>query len=191
MKLISIRNPWAWFLYTGLKQYETRGWKTPYRGPLAIHVTRNRMDGDSMAVLEKARARCGERFPAKKLHLLDEMRGKIVAVGILADCIPMHSINPSATEAMLGDFSPGRYALVIERLQRLPEFVEIPRGAQGYPVAVHDEVRNRILRLIDDRLPPSMRDIFHERHDGKLGDFEKLSSRDKPPVTHETASKRK
>ena len=38
MKAITILQPWANLITTGDKIYETRGWKTEYRGPIAIHA---------------------------------------------------------------------------------------------------------------------------------------------------------
>ena len=38
MKAITIQQPWASLIANGEKKYETRCWKTAYRGPIAIHV---------------------------------------------------------------------------------------------------------------------------------------------------------
>ena len=38
MKAITIRQPWASLIASGTKKYETRSWKTNYRGPIAIHA---------------------------------------------------------------------------------------------------------------------------------------------------------
>lgn len=38
MKAITIKQPWATLIALGEKQFETRSWKTKYRGPLAIHA---------------------------------------------------------------------------------------------------------------------------------------------------------
>ncbi len=40
MKAITIRQPWAHLIATGDKLYETRSWKTEYRGPIAIHAAK-------------------------------------------------------------------------------------------------------------------------------------------------------
>jgi len=36
MKAITLCQPWASAIAVGLKVYETRSWKTSYRGPLAV-----------------------------------------------------------------------------------------------------------------------------------------------------------
>ena len=38
MKAITIKQPWATLIALGLKKFETRSWRTKYRGPLAIHA---------------------------------------------------------------------------------------------------------------------------------------------------------
>jgi hypothetical protein len=38
MKSITIIQPWATLIALGEKKYETRGWPTKHRGPLAIHA---------------------------------------------------------------------------------------------------------------------------------------------------------
>jgi hypothetical protein len=50
MKVLSIRQPWAWLIITGHKDVENRSWTTTYRGPLLIHAAR-RAD-DVMADIE-------------------------------------------------------------------------------------------------------------------------------------------
>lgn len=38
MKALTLWQPWASLLACGAKKYETRGWETKYRGPIAIHA---------------------------------------------------------------------------------------------------------------------------------------------------------
>lgn len=38
VKVLSIRQPWAWLIVAGLKDIENRTWKTDYRGRLLIHA---------------------------------------------------------------------------------------------------------------------------------------------------------
>jgi hypothetical protein len=39
MKHLSIKNPWAYLIVSGMKDVENRTWRTPYRGTLIIHAT--------------------------------------------------------------------------------------------------------------------------------------------------------
>ena len=44
VKVLSIRQPWAWLILTGHKSIENRTWMTHYRGPLYIHAGMNMHD---------------------------------------------------------------------------------------------------------------------------------------------------
>lgn len=38
MKVLTLKQPWATVIASGIKNYEFRSWKTSYRGPLLIHA---------------------------------------------------------------------------------------------------------------------------------------------------------
>lgn len=40
MKVLTVRQPWAWLILHGGKDIENRSWPTNYRGPLAIHAAK-------------------------------------------------------------------------------------------------------------------------------------------------------
>ena len=40
MRCLTLTQPWATLVAVGAKKIETRGWKTAYRGPLAIHAAK-------------------------------------------------------------------------------------------------------------------------------------------------------
>lgn len=42
MKALTVAQPWAWAIMSGLKAIENRTWQTPYRGRLAIHAGKGR-----------------------------------------------------------------------------------------------------------------------------------------------------
>ena len=54
MKVLSIRQPWAWLIMTGLKDVENRTWNTDFRGQFAIHASR-KFDWDALIVLPEKR----------------------------------------------------------------------------------------------------------------------------------------
>ena len=37
LKVLTVKNPYAFLIVTGFKKYEIRSWSTNYRGPLYIH----------------------------------------------------------------------------------------------------------------------------------------------------------
>ncbi|WP_309145170.1 ASCH domain-containing protein, partial [Brevibacillus sp. HB2.2] len=42
MKAITIHQSWATLIALGEKRFETRGWSTNHRGPIAIHAAKKR-----------------------------------------------------------------------------------------------------------------------------------------------------
>jgi len=48
MKALSIKDPWAWLIASGIKDVENRTWKTNYRGRILIHVPAKR---DSIVII--------------------------------------------------------------------------------------------------------------------------------------------
>lgn len=39
-RVLSVKQPWAWAIVSGLKHVENRSWATPYRGTIYIHASR-------------------------------------------------------------------------------------------------------------------------------------------------------
>lgn len=135
MKAISIWQPWATLIAIGAKRMETRSWSTTYRGPLAIHASKK---------WTPELARLATEHPFRQ-HLIghDLPRGAIVAVAELVAvyqvghgfiwsdgtpkvCMPM----PEVRELLFGDFSPGRYAWVLDKVRMLSKPI-LASGAQG------------------------------------------------------------
>jgi hypothetical protein len=46
MKILSIRQPWAYLIVAGYKPVENRTWNTSYRGPLLIHASQAMEEND-------------------------------------------------------------------------------------------------------------------------------------------------
>jgi hypothetical protein len=42
IKVIVVRQPWAWLIVQGFKDIENRSWNTRYRGPLLIQASAGR-----------------------------------------------------------------------------------------------------------------------------------------------------
>lgn len=79
IRVLSVRQPWAWALIHGGKDIENRDWPTKYRGPLAIHAS---MKIDRAGVGEVAHL-------TKRVILPDEAfaTGIIVGVVDVVDCV--------------------------------------------------------------------------------------------------------
>src|SRR5438093_5065049 len=39
LRVLSLRQPWAWLVVNGYKDIENRSWRTVHRGPLLIHAS--------------------------------------------------------------------------------------------------------------------------------------------------------
>ena len=136
MKAITIHQPYASLIAHGYKRFETRGWRTHYRGPIAIHAGKKI---DHQAVLMIARD-----YPRIWRDITPLPSGSIVAVAELVECRKA-VMNPAyelvelvgekdavlfdAMENDFGDYTPGRYAWELANV-RLIEPIPA-KGRQG------------------------------------------------------------
>jgi ASCH domain. len=80
MKVLSVRQPWAWALIFGGKDIENRYWTTKYRGPIAIHASK----GLTRKEFEIAKEYMLEIIP--RVPNMDELdRGAIIGIVDLVD----------------------------------------------------------------------------------------------------------
>ena len=117
-----------------LKRNETRGWRTPYRGPIAIHAakTTRELHGYRLKLLEAGvigSLQDPDDFPKEDR---DWPLGKIVAWATLKDCVPTHTLRAglSRMEAALGNYDDKRFAWLLADIRPLREPVPYV-GHQG------------------------------------------------------------
>jgi hypothetical protein len=128
MKAITLWQPWASLVACGVKKYETRSWKTAYRGRIAVHAAKRRPVsalGWSKDLLELSRSKVGE--------FRDLPRGVVVAVANLSyvwEASKAASYGVGELEMELGDWTPGRFVWRMQDVVRLVIPIEA-RGAQG------------------------------------------------------------
>ena len=117
IKALSLWEPWASFMRLGRKKNETRSWPTQYRGPLLICAAK-KTTPKTIALAHHHGLR----------HLLC---GEAVALVDLVDCVRTEDLNREidAREALLGDYSPKRYAWITENLRVIKLFPV--KGKQG------------------------------------------------------------
>jgi hypothetical protein len=81
VKVIVIRQPWAWLIVNGFKDIENRSWATRYRGPLLIQASAHRLSKEEM---QEHRTYARRR----KVELPEEFDlGGIVGMVRLEDCV--------------------------------------------------------------------------------------------------------
>lgn len=133
MKVITIRQPWATLVALGEKQFETRSWKTVYRGELAIHA--GKAVDKTICQLEPYRSVLQRHgYSTEQLPL-----GAVIAVGRLEQChyvgtdlgtaaiLGDDSYIVEGTEYAFGDYTEGRFAWKIGGMRLL----ERPLSATG------------------------------------------------------------
>lgn len=130
MKALTIWQPYASLIAKGQKGYETRGFRTHYRGPLLIHSGQRPMRWILKHSDEDALDVAIEFFGMEDLLTLPV--GSAICVVDLVDCIEMtpafiQKQNP--TELAVGDWKPGRFAWKLENPRELDP-VEL-LGKQG------------------------------------------------------------
>jgi len=129
---LSLWQPWASLLATGLKQIETRDWPTKIRGQVAIHATKKPFrwadyEGRQWDQFNHHLDACYRREQIDPWSL---PLHQILAIGELADCVPVESIREtlSPQELAFGDYSDGRYALIFKNVRQLASPIEIDGG---------------------------------------------------------------
>ena len=91
IKVLSVKQPWAWLIVSGYKNIENRTWKTDYRGELFIHAGQS-FDWTALEWLEQfweyqtlVCRHFGIRGPQITMH--KEEFGAIVGYAELTGCI--------------------------------------------------------------------------------------------------------
>jgi hypothetical protein len=134
MKAITIHQPWASLIAIGEKRFETRGWATSYRGPLAIHAAKY-IDREACEREPIKSALAEHGYTAYNLPT-----GAVVATGLLRHCygvggedrlngtavffgtpMPNAITKVFGNEYCFGDYTPGRYAWELTDVQQLAE----------------------------------------------------------------------
>lgn len=125
MKALSLWQPWASLIAIGAKQYETRSWGTPYRGPLVIHAAKRPAEfhREGARLLIKAGYKTLDSLPL----------GCALCLVELVDCIKMTPAlidSISYTEFGFGDWKEGRYAWKLTNPRPFDKPIPM-RGMQG------------------------------------------------------------
>src|SRR5262245_38334629 len=128
MFALSVCQPWASLLVLGHKRFETRGWHTGHRGPLAIHASKLLPPAARQLclcdpvrrLLAESGFRCWTRLP----------RGVVLGTVELLRCLRVEELLPgllAGDEPPLGDFRPGQWAWEVASPRPLAE----PLPARG------------------------------------------------------------
>lgn len=131
MRALTLWQPWASLVAVGAKQWETRSWRTDYRGPVLIHAAMRKPPDISKPLVVEA------MIQALGIADFNELpRGVLVAVVDLTGVYQLSIEKPLPPichgcldrEMLLGDWGNGRYVWRFENLRRLPK----PVPAHGH-----------------------------------------------------------
>ncbi len=121
VKAISLCQPWASAMALGLKRNETRSWATSHRGDLVICSTKQMPQ-----VADDLRDLLSEIMTGVELP-----RGFALCVVEVFDCQRITNSPDDVTEALLGDYTPGRFMWRTRNLRALKKPIPV-RGWQGF-----------------------------------------------------------
>jgi ASCH domain len=100
MKILVVRQPWAWLIVHGYKDVENRSWRTHYRGPLLIQSAASQPSDEALTEARKRRVKLPAQFET----------GGIVGMVKVVDCV----------EASRSKWFEGRFGWVLSDARLLP-----------------------------------------------------------------------
>lgn len=119
MKALTLTQPWASLVALGEKRIETRSWRTPYTGPLAIHAA---VGFPGWAKLECFKPPFCYVLSKYDLGPDNLPRGRVLCVTSLEDCIETRALDVDSLcsqERAFGDYEPGRFAWLLGTVERV------------------------------------------------------------------------
>ena len=147
VKMISVRQPWAWLLVAGHKDIENRKWRTSYRGPLLIHASQA-MEPDDFPMQREWIETCGIVIPE------DLPRGAIVGSATLTDVHdwaspPYTGFVPGQVKYSPSPWFEGPYGFEME--YAVPFYEPIPyRGQLGIREASDANLTDDLFETLED-----------------------------------------
>lgn len=129
MKAYTVYQPYAYATVAGLKHYEIRTRPTRIRGRVAVHAGKQNFKQVTKGLSDYEFWKLMEAINGRTVLPL----GAVVGTVEIVDCVPVEDIIPywGKRERALGDFSPGRFAWVLQN----PVMFHEPfpaRGQQGW-----------------------------------------------------------
>lgn len=118
MRLQTLWQPWASAMVWGWIRYDTRTWKTTYRGKVAIHSAKRCANMSDRVIAKKCLALIAKAGLKKEGPLGAFPRGSIVAVATLVDIVSTEAMSAllplPPLERAFGDYGPRRWIWIYE-----------------------------------------------------------------------------
>ncbi len=111
VKILSIRQPWAWLIVNGWKNIENRDWPTKYRGKFLVHASKGMTLSEYSAACLFIRGFSWGAELFRKIPLPGELpKGGIVGEATLLDCVTQHE----------SEWFTGEYGFVLADQREMP-----------------------------------------------------------------------
>ena len=122
MKVLTLHQPWATLIVAGHKRYETRSWRTSYRGPVLIHAGKqiDRYFADWLIA---------KGDPAG-FELGTLPTGALIGIATILDTFSTNRFVAQGLEHGYGDWTSNRWAWQMDGAFRFKEPIEC-RGQRG------------------------------------------------------------
>lgn len=133
IKILSVRQPYAWLIINGLKDIENRDWTTRYRGPLLIHASKQFESSVMEEILSRLDVDERLRFPTDRSAF---QCGGIVGIVDVVDVVT----------GSKSKWFEGAYGWCLEHARPLP-FIPL-RGSLGL-FNIPPEIAERVQRAMD------------------------------------------
>lgn len=134
--VLSCTQPWGTAMALGVKQYETRSWRTSHRGLLAIHTAKSFPEWAEDLCDEEPFERVLQEGGYVRDALYQRNRwqlplGQVIAIGMLSDIQRITAtFQVDDQERAFGNYEPGRFAWRFAAMYQLA--TPIPaRGSLG------------------------------------------------------------
>ena len=122
----------------GIKTFETRGWYSDYRGPLAIHAAKKIFSHKNYPL--DYYQEVGRRFKQANFPLFALDYGKVLCVVDVVDCVPTGRLRGRIGQSEFwgdfrdkGDDGKDRYAFQLENVRLIPALKRpAVTGRQGF-----------------------------------------------------------
>ena len=143
MKALTLTQPYATLIAIGAKHIETRSWYTRYRGQLAIHAAKGYpKEAAQLCLVDpfmKVLSAAGfHSYGTWRKSMNDLPLGCVIATCDLVEVFTIspylhhhkYPMPPPTPEYYFGDYTPARYAWILENIKPLPEPIPA-KGALG------------------------------------------------------------
>lgn len=113
MKAITVCQPWAELIVSGVKPIENRTWQTPYRGRLAIHAGKSKKYYDIDAIDWQNHYKVNLPMPDNVAF------GAIIGIVDLVDCVMLSEIRKLFPQLSDCPFAEGPFCWILKNANRL------------------------------------------------------------------------